>query len=688
MSMKIRGAFLIALLIGTSGVCLQQGLAQSAAEAERALQKAIRTETVDGDLQAALAQYKKIIGIRGVDRAVAAKAMFQMGQCYEKLGQAGARKIYERILKEYSDQGTLVARARARIAALQPARPATIAMRSLWEGPDADLFGGVSSDGGFVTFKDRGNDLAVVDLATGQKRLLTKHTRWEFAMGSVPSPDGKQVAYTWYNNDHSYDLRVVAVDGSEPRVLYRDPELTWLHPTDWSPDGKQILLTIIRKDKSNDVVAVSAADGSTRVLKTFGFRAPSRPRFSPDGRFIAYALPQRPDSRQQDIFVMAADGSHEIPLIEHAANDVLPDWTPDGNRILFGSDRTGTMGVWSVAVSDGKPAGMPELVKPDFGQDVSPMGFTRDGTYYYGVRSRRTDVYIAEMDFQTGRALRPPLPATERYVGYNSRPDWSPDGRQLIFLSRRGPGTWAPRAFCVRSTETGEIRELASKLDRVSWVRWSPDGRWLLAAAQTDGFGIFRIDVQTGNFSPVVQNKTLLGWPAVWSGDGKSVYYFLLSKPRVSLMAHDIETGQETELHSVTQPSNYQGGALSPDGKELAVLTADLGSGTKVLLVLPIGGGAPREVLRGAPLQGFTIAWTADGRNLLFASRTNPTVLQTDLWLVPAAGGQPRKLDLSADDLSDLSVHRDGRRIAYTSGRDKTEVWALENLLSRRGTNR
>ena len=96
------------------------------------------------------------------------------------------------------------------------------------------------------------------------------------------------------------------------------------------------------------------------------------------------------------------------PLVQHPANDVIFDWTPDGKRILFGSDRSGTMGAWWIRIADGKPDGPPELVKPDLGQDVRPMGFTRDGSYYYGVRTGMSDVYIAEVDFASGRVLAQP----------------------------------------------------------------------------------------------------------------------------------------------------------------------------------------------------------------------------------------------------------------------------------------
>ena len=197
----------------------------------------------------------------------------------------------------------------------QAADGSGIVTRQVWAGPDVNTLGAASPDGAYLTFQDQGSlDVAIRDLRTGQKRRLTKHDSvWEFALLSVPSPEGKQVAYTWFK-DRSFDLRIVGLDGSEPRVLYRNPEVTWLYPTDWSPDGKNVLAIFSRKE-GNQIVLVSVVDGSVRVLKTSVSDDLKRPRFSPDGRYIAYYSPQQPGSREHDIFLLALDGGRDIPLV-------------------------------------------------------------------------------------------------------------------------------------------------------------------------------------------------------------------------------------------------------------------------------------------------------------------------------------------------------------------------------------
>ena len=179
------------------------------------------------------------------------------------------------------------------------------------------------------------------------------------------------MAYTWYE-DGIYELRVVGLDGTKPRVLYSKAGTSWVVPTDWSPDGKSILTVLDRRDGTSQMALVSMRDGSVRVLKSFDERSPQRPRFSPDGRYIAYAYPQRPlDPRSGTSSCLTLDGGRETPLVRHPANDSVPDWTPDGKGILFISDRTGTMGAWWTQVAEGNPQGTPELVKPDLGRHAN-----------------------------------------------------------------------------------------------------------------------------------------------------------------------------------------------------------------------------------------------------------------------------------------------------------------------------
>ena len=93
------------LIIGLSALWLGSVVGgETNDSAEVQLKAATHLELVDGDLKAAIEQYKKITTNAGGNRSITAKALLQMGQCYEKLGLAEARHAYERVVRDFADQ--------------------------------------------------------------------------------------------------------------------------------------------------------------------------------------------------------------------------------------------------------------------------------------------------------------------------------------------------------------------------------------------------------------------------------------------------------------------------------------------------------------------------------------------------------------------------------------------------------
>jgi hypothetical protein len=100
------------------------------------------------------------------------------------------------------------------------------------------------------------------------------------------------------------------------------------------------------------------------------------------------------------------------------------------------------------------------------------------------------------------------------------------------------------------------------------------------------------------------------------------------------------------------------------------------------------GGGDPREVLQIPGNERFIlVGWLPDGLTLLVARWENrPSRLPDEpdpstLWRVPINGGNPVSTGLTMDGLRDVSIHPDGRRIAFNAGWKRGEPWVLENLL-------
>ena len=262
------------------------------------------------------------------------------------------------------------------------------------------------------------------------------------------------------------ELRIIGVQASgvsRPRVLFSNPEVPRIAPGDWSADGQWLAVRLSRQDKTEHIGVVAVKDGSLRVLKSQPRSDTSKMFFSPDSRYLAYDLPTTDTERRRDVFVLAIDGSREIPAVVHPADDALMGWSPDGRQLLFTSDRTGSRGLWALAVVDGKPQRTPEQIKTDV--TGGSMGLTSKSALYSLVHHSnfnglvRSDIQVAAFDFEKGQFLSTPVVAVETYVGANNYPAWSPDGKSLAFLSGRAGGR-SGYVIMILSYDSGQLREL------------------------------------------------------------------------------------------------------------------------------------------------------------------------------------------------------------------------------------
>lgn len=694
---------LMAIALGLLIALSPDTAAQKSQSADVLLGAALHQEEVEGNLEAAIETYKKILESYPGNRPIAAKALLQMGRCYEKLGTDEARKAYERLVRDYADQSEAAALARTRLAALR--KPAAVskepalATRKVWTPPDmGNIEGAPSPDGRYISFTDwETGDLAVWDLETAKSRRLTNKGSWEksaeFAMFSRWSPDGRQIAYDWYDG-RSMDLRVITLEGRDPRTLLDNKNEEWLQTYDWSPDSQQALILLEKGEGQRQIVLVSATDGTTKVVKTFDRpgRFPQTMRYSGDGQYIAFDQPQEANAAEHDIFLISADGGDEAPLVKHPAQDLLLGWPPDGKGILFASDRTGSLDIWFIPFSGGKVQGSPALVRKGIEQIV-PLGFTQSGSFYYAQEQSMTDVYVAKMDRQSGKIQLQPEKAIERFEGANSWPEYSPDGKYLAYVTTRGRTFQAatrPNIICIRSLETGKEQEFATRFRRLAGTRWSPDGQSLYLAAWDDqGMGIYRTDIQTGMMIPIVRDE---GQQQIHSHnislDGKTLIYVrrykVEPKEPYRILSRDLATGKETELYTGNAENGRLYAAISPDGERIAVINLHA---KKTLRLIPARGGESRDLLKYEESRSYftPLEWTADGKHILF-SRT-PSAKdgpQLSLWRISVDGGEPQELGLGMANFENLSVHPDGEHLAFCSVGPTIKspsVWVMENYL-------
>jgi len=402
----IIAAFFALVLLGG-----QSALAQSGYDL---FQKGLVQERTEGDLDEAIRLYKQIVAEHKDDRVLVAKALVQMGQCYEKLGRAEARKAYERVVREFADQPEPVQTARRHLEQLDGGAPGQAEAELVWAHPTLTWTMAPSPDGRYLAFQDADTgDLAIRDLKMGKNRRLTHNKVPREANPTFVrfSPDGKWIAYDWYHDEEDEqkaDLRIIGIDGSGMRIVYQpDADVERISPMAWFPDGRQILGRLRRDNGARQLVVVSVTDGSVRVIEW-----PHRPwrslenvsHLSPDGRYIACDAWA---AGAMNIALLPVDGGESSPVVEHPADDRLLGWTPDGGMLLFRSNRRGQgYDAWGIQIIDGKPQGRPQCLK----KNLDPVGevsgachLTPDGSLYYAVaKPWRTDVYTAALDHRQG----------------------------------------------------------------------------------------------------------------------------------------------------------------------------------------------------------------------------------------------------------------------------------------------
>ncbi|MGB6001175.1 MAG: hypothetical protein WBG67_07510 [Thermoanaerobaculia bacterium] len=569
-------------------------------------------------------------------------------------------------------------------------------------GQYVGLFGSsVSPDGRYLVFTDwTTGDLAVRDLVTDENRRVTnkgpfhKVVEWvEFFMRF--SGDGKQLAYIWDKN--GYELRAINVDGSGSRFIYRDePEQgEMLRAFDWSADGKYVAAVVPRPgspttDSTLQIALVHVADGSVQGLKALSGPVPDEQRmsFSPDGRFLAYDFPVNGKLQKRDIFVLPLDGGEEISGVAHPGNDRLLDWTPDGSALLFTSDRAGAPDAWLQPLEDGKPQGVAQRVRGNLREDIRPLGFARNGDYYYATsETGQLEVYAASLDLEKSLVTESPAPVPQ-IASSNQGPDWSPDGKSLAYI-RNG------NSIVIRQLETGMERSLTPKalqnIFTVGWgeryLRWSPNGRHLLAPQNRT---LFLVDVKSGEATPVVTDRR--SRYGRWSRDGEEVFYARqlgLNDATVQIVRLNLETQQKEVLYTSELPGeNLNSLEVSPDGRWLAfsdvALNKTTGDDETVLMVMPVDGGRPRLLLE-VPVSETVkvVGWTPNTQEILFARDPKLAAKpSTTLWRIGNDGGEPRKLELGLNVLGSIRFHPDGRRVAFDSGQRGAEIWVMEDVLS------
>ena len=182
----------------------------------------------------------------------------------------------------------------------------------------------------FVGGKAAKENVFTVDPGTG---AVVQVTADEFPSAEPDwSPDGTRLLYTYFR-DGQYALRMANPDGSGRR------EVTDEDGGDegaWSPDGRRVAFVSLRGNRGFQLYTIAPAGGEVTDLKTFPARAMNaHPRWSPDGKTIAFGEWEEVEKGRVQVAVVGADGAGYKVLTADAAH-AHPRWSPDGRSLSYG----------------------------------------------------------------------------------------------------------------------------------------------------------------------------------------------------------------------------------------------------------------------------------------------------------------------------------------------------------------
>jgi len=426
---------------------------------------------------------------------------------------------------------------------------------------------------------------------------------------------------------------------SDRKIEFTTDEGTWLS-LDVSPDGKTIVFELL-----GDLYTLPVEGGQAKLISG-GMAFDSQPKFSPDGKWIAF-LSDREGS--DNIWIIHPDGTGAKQVSKDPGSDfVTPSWAQDGKYIFVSKAPSGigAYELWMYHVDGGsgiqitKSRPSPAVQRKDRPNDVGVVA-SADGKYLYyaerhGPFSYNTMLPLWEIkrkDRKTGdedTIIQQSLSAF--------RPVLSPDGKSMLYVSRFETES----GLRMRNLETGEDK----------WVRYP--------ITRDDQESRFTRDVFPGYaFLPG-------GQEIVYNQDGK-------------IRRLNVMTGAESIIPFTAQVSQELGPKLdfpqkvdqgpvkarliqdtteSPDGKKLAF------SAMTHLFTIELPNGKPMQMTTGNA-HAYQPAWSPDGQWITYVSWTSDG---GQLWKIPAAGGTPQQLSKSLGVYSNPAWSQDGSRIVLLRG--------------------
>jgi Tol biopolymer transport system component len=425
---------------------------------------------------------------------------------------------------------------------------------------------------------------------------------------------------------------------SDRTIEFTVEEGTWIS-LDVAPDGKTVLFELL-----GDLYTVPIEGGEAKSI-TSGMAFDSQPRYSPDGKTIAF-LSDREGS--ENLWIAHADGAEPRPLTKDKQSQFAsPSWTPDGDYVLVSRQPQlpwGAFELWMYHVRGGAGVQVTKgKAKPDGGRDdyTHAIGAVAspDGKYLYYTRRNKLFNAYNNLRFPLSQvARRDRLTGDEDTIteapGSAFRPVLSPDGTKLVYGTRQDNET----GLRLRDLATGEERWLKLPVqhdeqesrytrDLLPGYAFTPDGKEVVAAY--DG-KLRRIDVKTGETKEIP-------------------FRAKASQPVASRLNFPARVDD-----GPVRARLIQAPAPSPDGKRLAF------SALTRLYLMDLPDGKPNQLSADAARE-FMPAWSPDGKSLAYVSWSPEG---GHLWRRPAEGpGEPKRLTSHPASYRDPVWSPDGTKI-------------------------
>jgi tricorn protease len=464
-------------------------------------------------------------------------------------------------------------------------------------------------------------DLWLAPAGGGTATRLTAHPGLELFPRF--SPDGSWIAFTGqYDGDEQ--VYVIPSSGGAPEQLTFYPARGPLPPRwgydnqvyDWTSDGKFVLFRSLRDAWAltrSKLYTVPVDGGLSEALPMPESGAGD---LSPDGSRVVYS-PLVRDFRTwkryqggwaQDLYVFDLATHASERITDHPRSDRDPMWI--GDTIYFNSDRTGTLNLYAYDPGTGR---IEQLTHGDTWDVRWPADdgerrivYELNGqlqVYEIATRqSRPVSVYVPD----DGVAMRPSRTSAEKNIeGWGL----SPKGARALFVAR-GDVFTAP-------IEKGPTRNLTrSSHAHDKRAAWSPDGKQIAFISDLDGEEEVYLVAQDGSGEPeqLTDGGEAMRYTPVWAGDGDRIAF---SDKDGKLYVLEVESKTLKEIAD-EERGEIRDYAWSPHGGHLAFSMSDP-SGFRSLYVWTVDGGSLTRVT-GEMFNEYRPTWDPDGSYLFYLS--------------------------------------------------------------------